>query len=357
MTYSRGYGVLKQGEEQHVLATTVFDMASLSKFVGALTMMKLDSDGAYDFDVDDSIVDNAIQDGHIDQWLTAGEANPGKYGFANRDVATSLTTAHFMRHQTDFIQSGGSPGLSAWLGSRSGARPGSTCLAGTAPRIRVTTATRMRTTTGAGKVTDYDSVNFLIPKRWRRDVSHGGLRAHREVLDHADGSQVPARLHFLSRHGHRQGGLAARPEWSASQVVRVPWTFAGGVYAALKDYAELMILAMNEGRDSSGVQRIPAAAVDRMLTADDGNVGFGLFGDRNGDMTEGSDNAFRHNGSHSSRARTAMCGNATRDEGIVITLNIEGGDLDKNGSNDSLEFINWIRNEYVTATGFNGDRQ
>lgn len=359
VTYSRGYGVLKQGEEQHVLATTPFDMASLSKFVGALTMMRLDSDGQYNYDVDWSVVNQAVANGNVDKWLTAGEANPAKYGFANQDVANTLSTAHFMRHQTDFIQSGGSPGYSRGAKSLSGETwqfmLGWDC--STNP-CGYNGGDRAWTTGGSGPVvSDYDSVNFLIPQAIAEDLT--GMEAW-EVLE--DFWFDPMNLDNITGYTSSRlmdiGNVAWQHDSNGprSTLTVYPWTFAGGIYSAPMDYAELMILALNQGRDSSGVQRIPASAINRMLQVQDGNVGFGLFADTSSDITEANDNRFRHNGAHGGRARTAMCGNPTRDGGIVIAVNANLGDVaDSNGTSDSTDFINWILNEYMQFTGWPGD--
>ncbi|MGE0326387.1 MAG: serine hydrolase domain-containing protein [Polyangiaceae bacterium] len=359
VTYSRGYGVLKQGEEQHVLATTPFDMASLSKFVGALTMMKLDSDAAYNYDVDWSVVNQAKPNGNVDKWLTAGENNPGTYGFANVDVSNTLSTAHFMRHQTDFIQSGGSPGWARGAKTLSGETwqwmLGWDC---TTSPCGYNKGKRAWSTGGSGPVAyDYDSVNFLIPQAIAEDLT--GKEAW-EVLD--DMWFKPMGLKNITGYTWSRlmdiGNVAWQHNSSGPRgtLTVYPWTFAGGIYAAPMDYAELMILALNQGKDSSGVQRIPASAINRMLQVQNGNVGFGLFGDANADITEVNDNRFRHNGAHSGRARTTMCGNPTRDGGIVITINANLSDVaDANGQSDSTDFINWLMNEYMQYTGWPGD--
>ncbi|MEZ4228818.1 MAG: serine hydrolase [Polyangiaceae bacterium] len=359
VTYSRGYGVLKQGEEAHVLATTPFDMASLSKYVGALTMMKLDSDGNYNYDVDWSVVNQAKPNGNIDKWLTAGEANPSKYGFANQDVSSSLSTANFMRHQTDFIQSGGSPGWDRGAKTLSGETwqwmLGWDC---TTDPCGYNKGDRAWTTGGAGPVAyDYDSVNFLIPQAIAEDLT--GKEAWEVVQDFWFDPMGLDDITGYTSSRLMDIGNVAWPHSSSGPQSRLsvyPWTFAGGIFAAPKDYAELMILALNQGRDSSGVERLPASAINRMLQVQNGNVGFGLFADTFSDITESNDNRFRHNGAHSARARTAMCGNPTRDGGIVIAINANLGDVaDSNGTRDTDDMINWVLSEYMQFTGWPGD--
>ncbi len=359
VAYARGYGVLKQGEDAHVLATTPFDMASLSKFIGALTMMKLDSDGAYNFDIDNSVMNSAKPGGIIEAWKTEGEDDPGTYGFANVDISSQLSVAHFMRHQSDFVPSGGSPSFN--LGSQGlfGATTlklllGYDCTNG----CGYNGVNFAWTAGGAGPVaSNYDSVNFLVPQAVAEDVT--GKPAWQLMKDYFF---TPMGLSNIS--GYTSSTLSSRAAWQhdsngprATRTV-YPWTFAGGVYSAPMDYAEMMILALNQGRDSSGVQRLPASAVNRMLQVQNGNVGFGVFADFNANITEANDNAFVHSGSHGGRARTYMCGNPSRDAGIVIVFNADIGDgPDAGTTNDTIDLRNYILARYMASVGWAGNCQ
>ncbi|MEZ4376138.1 MAG: serine hydrolase domain-containing protein [Polyangiaceae bacterium] len=351
--YSRGYGVLKQGEEQHILATTMFDMASLSKFVGALTVMKVDSE-PYPFSVDASIVDNARTNGAVEKWLDEGNTNPGAYGFSILPVSNTLTTAHFLRHQTDFIRSGGSPGYDYGSASLNGSTwqylLGWNC--STNP-CGYNSNDQAWTVGGAGSVaSSYDSVHFSVPQAVVEDAT--GLAAFELIEKYWT---EPMHLDHLT--GDTHSPLLAGAAWphggSGPRATRhaYPWTFAGGIYAAPMDYAELMILAMNQGKDSSGVERIPAWAINRMLQVQDSNVGFGLYSDGVGAVVEGSGVAFVHNGAHSGRTYTHMCGNPTTDTGIVIAINKESGDgPDRGTGNDSADFVGWVLDQYTAFLGY-----
>jgi CubicO group peptidase (beta-lactamase class C family) len=357
VAFARGYGVLKQGEDDPVLATTPFDMASLSKFLGALTLVRLDADPNYDFDLDDSVVDRAKPGGIVEQWLAEGEANPGAYGFANVDVSNQLAVAHFLRHQSDFVPSGGSPGFGLNTPGLLAATTldlllGYDCTSG----CGFNGVNFAWTSNGTGPVQSaYDSVNFLVPQAVAEDVT--GKPAWRLMSDYFI---TPMGLRNIS--GYVASRLSSRAAWqhnaSGPQANRTvyPWTFAGGVYAAPMDYAEMMILALNQGRDSSGVERVPAAAISRMLQVQNGNVGFGLFAETNANITEGNDNSFRHSGSHGGRARTYMCGNPTRDGGIVIAFNADVADgSDADNTNETVELRNYILAQYMASVGWPGD--
>jgi len=359
VTYARGYGVLKQGEDAHVLATTAFDMASLSKFIGALTVMKASTLRNTNFTVDDSVVDTAVPGGNIENWLTVGNASGASWGFANTSVSNALTLANFMRHQTDFVPSNGSPGIN--LGSPvlpigvSDPLLGYDCDMSPCGYNQLNFAWSAG---GAGPVAaNYDSVNFLVPQAVVEDET--GKQAWQLIDEYFAG---PMGLSYLTGNTGSSLLEAGKVAWQhdangprTTQKV-YPWTFAGGVYAAPMDYAELMILALNQGRDSNGVQRLPAAAINRMLQVQNSNVGFGLFADTSADITEGNDNRFRHSGSHGGRARTYMCGNPTRDGGIVITMNADIVDgPDAGTGNDTLDLRTYVISEYMKHVGWPGD--
>lgn len=355
--YARGYGVVKAGGNEHVLATTPFDMASLSKYIGALTMMRLDSDSRYDFDVDDSVVDSARTHGLISDWLYEGTHHRLRYGIPDVDISSQLTIAHFLRHQSDFVRTGGSPGftstrklsgvdtLDLMLGYQCG-----TIFCGYYGDKFAWSAG------GAGKVGyRYDSVNYLMPQAVAEEVT--GKEAHQLAHEYFFG---PMGLTRISGDVHSQ--VTADTAWPhnsngpRSSRTYYPWTFAGGIMASTSDYAEMMILALNEGRDSSGVQRLPAAAVQRMLQVQNGSVGFGLFADSTTNITETNDNRFKHSGAHGSRARSYMCGNPTRDGGIVIAFNADIGDgPDANTSNDTNDLRRYIVDQFMDAVGWPGD--
>jgi CubicO group peptidase (beta-lactamase class C family) len=356
VAYARGYGLLKAGGERHVLATTPFDMASLSKFIGALTMMRLDTDTRYAFDVDDSLVGRARPGGIIADWLAEGTSSPAAYGFPDVAVSSQLTIAHFMRHQSDFVKSGGSPGFSS-LGSLSGVSTldlmlGWDCSSG----CDYNGANFAWSSGGAGPVSpSYDSVNFLVPQAVAEDVT--GLSAQALMRDYFFKGMGLTRI-----SGDPGDPILADAAWphddSGPRASRAlfPWTFAGGINAAPADYAEMMILALNQGRDSAGVERIPAAAIQRLLQVQNNSVAFGLFADASGHITETNDNRFKHSGAHGGRARSYMCGNPTRDGGIVIAINADIGDgPDAGTGNDTNDLRTYIVGRFMAAVGWPGD--
>lgn len=359
VAFARGYGVLRQGQDKAVLASTPFDVASLSKFTGALTMVKLDADDAYDFDIDDSVVNAAKAGGVIEGWIASGGAQPGTYQFPSTAVSTQLTTANFMRHQTDFVPSNGSPGFPEGSAALNGKTAwdylmGWDCSSGCGYNGQ-----DFAWSAGGNGVVQpkYDSVNFLVPQAVAEDVA--GKSAAKLLEDYfftpMGLTDITARtdspVHDRAAWQHSNAGPSA-----ARQVF--PWTFAGGVFASPSDYAELMILALNQGRDSSGVERLPASAVNRMLEVPVAGsaAGFGLFSDLPGDITETNDNAFLHNGSHSGLTRSYMCGNPSRNAGIVVVFNADIADgPDADAVNETVELQNYIINRYSAAVGWPGD--
>jgi CubicO group peptidase (beta-lactamase class C family) len=128
-----------------------------------------------------------------------------------------------------------------------------------------------------------------------------------------------------------------------------PWTFGGGVRASARDYAEMMIIALNGGKDSNGVQRVTSSRLADMLTGANG-AGYGLFFEGGSTAAEGTDRSFVHNGRHSEGAYTRMCGNPTRNEGIVILANTQLGGTPIEGLDPAL--FNDILDAYVAAMGW-----
>jgi CubicO group peptidase (beta-lactamase class C family) len=336
VVYARGYGLLNENEEDHVLATTPFDLASLSKYIGALTAMRLASDG--DLNIDGSILNDAVPSGHVDLWNLFGShptvapsiGLPGSPAIPN-----AMTTYHLLTHSAGLIPMGGSPRFdAAWTGFSTldtwELMLGYDCGAISGP-CGFNGNKFAWTQNGTSPVPpSYQSVNFLVAQAVAEDA--GGASAADMMADFffdpmglADTTAVvPPPAGFLARTAwqHQAGGAPA-----TTRAV-FPWVFAGGVHASARDYAELMIIALDEGRDSQGVQRIHPFTSYAMLQgvgASGDRFGSGLRIEDGSDASEGTDRAFFHSGWHVNRAATWMCGNPTRDEGIVVLANADDG--------------------------------
>ena len=367
---ARGYGVLKQGEEKHVLATTPFDMASLSKYVGALTVMRLDDNSSFSIDTPVVTVANAAPNRVLGQWLVNGTANPATYSISNNAISNQLTTEHFLRHMSDFVRSGGSPGFPINQSELANTTTTDYLLGfdcSTNP-CGYNGANVAWTVGGLGPVApSYDSVNFVVPQGVVEQVT--GKPAAELIEDYfltpmglGDTTGRITSSSMLNRAAWQHGNSGP----TSTRFV-YPWTFAGGLWSSPSDYAELLILALNRGRDSSGVQRVSEASIERMtsvLPSGTSSFGYGLMSEQRLNLyTRDSRNNLIavdanlwHNGSHGGQTRTHMCGNPQRRQGIVITVN---ADLTSNRQginvNESRELIEYILDQFTSTLGFPGN--
>lgn len=345
----RGYGVLKAGEQAPVIASTPFDLASLTKFVASLTLLKLADEGSVELFTD--ILDDpgfsiAAWNGWGSNPLTAA-----LYGMPGTALPSGITPARLMRHRAGIDAQGGSPDahpdnfdqfdgsshtvqqLLGWdCGSSSGC---------------VYSQTEWAWATAAPNGPSvYSNQNFLLVQAIAEDATgKRGVELYEQKLFTPMGlANVSARIPLAASFEARAAWPHDTTGAARSYRALYPFVYAGGLFASAGDYAELMILALNQGRDSSGVARITPARIDNMLNGIDRNAGFGLFFEGGNTALEGTDDAFRHTGSHSGRARTWMCGNPTRDEGIVVLTN--------RGKNDAGDAV--IRDIMTTYTRSRG---
>ncbi len=359
---SRGYGFLKKGEEDHVLATTPFDLASLSKYVGALTMMRLAGDGS--LTINDSIVNTAKPSGIIEDWSYFG-SDPFWSQWLNMPGSPALPagiSVHtLLTHTAGLIPMGGSAKFDAqWNGFGSHTTLdyllGFDCGSPSNPNCGYNGNKYAWTQNGTvGGTPNYESVNFLVAQAVAEDAGNAPVA---DLLDTY--FFAPMALTDTTGATPPDASFLARTAWQhrsfvgpASEFAVTPWVFAGGIHASARDYAELMIIALNQGSDSSGVQRIhPFTAYLMLQGVGAGNgFGYGLRTEGGNDASSGTDRAFFHNGWHSDRALTYMCGNPTRDEGIVILSNTD----DINGGNNVLPFLQEIAARYAAVRGWPGN--
>ncbi|MBL8957023.1 MAG: beta-lactamase family protein [Myxococcaceae bacterium] len=326
VTSVRGYGLRKAGEEDPVLATTPYDLASLTKYVASLTTLTQVDEGKVSLNGDILTSPGPL----ISAWRALGQ-NPGiasGYGMPGTALPAGITPARLMRHRAGMDPQGGSPDahpnnwgefssnsrtLNQMFGWDCGSLFG--CSYGDATWAWVTSAPNGPST--------YSNQNYLVLMAIAEDAS--GKRAV-ELMEQKLFS--PMGLTNTSARVPLAASFEARTAWQhdtdgdpRSYRTLYPFIWAGGLHASAGDYAELVILALNQGTDSKGVSRISPSSINAMLNGVDRNAGFGMFFEGGNSALEGTDRSFNHNGSHTDRARTWMCGNPTRGEGIVVLTN------------------------------------
>lgn len=350
VTSVRGYGVLKADEQAPVLASTPYDLASLTKFVSSLTMLKLADEGLVNLNGD--IRTNAGP--LIAAWKSVGEYYPlaWNYGLPGTPLPPGITPSLLMRHRAGIEAHGSSPYAhpNNWDEFDDDSRTlhqllGWSCSTSSACSFEREDWSWATSPPGGAPV--YSNQNFLILMAIAEDATaKRGVELFEEKLFN------PLALMNTSARIPLATSFERRAAWPHSvdgvpQAIRglYPFVWPGGLLASAGDYAELMILALNQGVDSRGVARISAARINAMLNGVDDDWGFGLRFEGGNSALEGTDHSFRHTGSHSSRARTWMCGNPTRGEGIVVLTN-RGDDV----AGD--EVIKQILATYVAQRGW-----
>jgi len=368
---ARGYGVLEQGGERPVLASTPFDIASLSKYISALTVLR-EIEVNPSFSLATDVATSARVDGTVEAWIDRVNDEKGVYGLPDgiADVPTGLTLARLLSH-TASMRMGGSPGIDwntalatgagdtvDWLSGR--ACDGLSCgWEGGLPVFA-----QPGTFGPPGNQYNYSNAGFYLAQAFVEDVS--GVTGPELMEEHLFGpmglnditSRYPLPFSFrVRRAGQHDDGVLQTAQY-------YPMMFAGGATTSSKDYAELMVLALNSGRDSSGSQRLSAASIQALLTRTNYNnenfennpTHYGLgVGLRSyvavsnqtplvGSVQEVGRGVFTHRGAHVGQARTVMCGMPSRDQGIVVFVNGDGPDME--------DFLNEILAAFETANGW-----
>lgn len=344
----RSYGVLRASQQRPVLATTPFDLASLSKFLGALAIVRAWAQGDVDLDADLLNAPGA----RVGTWESLGSSQPNantSYGIPDLPLPTGMTLRRLLTHRAGLRAEGGSPGVPA---ANWGLLPvgmaaqllGYTCSSAGSPCAFTKSKYVWTDGSAPGGAPVYASGNNVLAQAVLEDATGVSGAAHLQDLfttlglsNSSGAAPLPAALE--ARAAWQHGGAGAE----ASSRTVYPWTFAGGVYASAGDYARLMILALTEGRDEDGVQRIPSGFLAQML-AGGFSRGLGVMLEGGNTAAEGSDRPFWHNGAHGSRALTWMCGNPTRGEGIVLLANAN--------SPESNALLTDLLDTYVAARGW-----
>jgi CubicO group peptidase (beta-lactamase class C family) len=348
ITHVRGYGVLRDDIERQVLASTAFDLASMSKFPSALLAARLDELGIVDLDTDILESPGPI----VSEWRQRGNAAE------SAELPAAISLRQLLSHTGGIRADLGSPGIHERYWDRLPLDIGDLLMGyrcdGILLPCRFDSAKRVWTDRAPGTMQQYANAGFLLAEAVVRDATGktGADRLQKLIFEPlglgntSGAAPLPYALSYWAAWQHGQDGRR-------SGRTLYPWTFAGGIYASAGDYARMMILALDEGRDENGVQRIGATAIQQLLTRvlwNPGLSGKGLGlelilvpGTTPGTTTTRS---FYHGGRHSGEARNEMCGNVRTGDGIVVLTN---SDSDPDGADPVDQVIDEIIQTYVAA--------
>ena len=364
----RGYGQLQLGADGDVLSSTPFDLASLSKYVGALTTLAALEERNYDgilgnsLYLDDDVLDIRVPEGNVDRWKADGElANPVK-GFPDGLPALpeGMTFRRLLSHTGSMLSRGSTPSEVPWVSSAAPSvwMSGWRCVGGPCDWSTSAYAWVNPTFGAPGTGYNYSNSGFMLTQATLVDHfdTPGSVLMQDLLFDRMGlvdiSGHYPLDEDFLARRSRQHdvaSGLQVENEY--------PWTFAGGVNASAADYAELVIVAMNEGWDSAGHPILREDSVDALLTdnvLNDGTaVGYGLgvvLGD--GTAREDNDAGFWHNGGHAEQAVTWFCGSPSRDQAIVVLLNTDSDGLSSNDPAHVNNFIDDVIDAWRASVGW-----
>lgn len=330
VAYARAYGVLQANTQSATLASSPFDVASLSKYVAALGTMRLAQEGLLTLATDARTL--ALQGGATNQlylWKGFGEGSPQTFGIDPPvNLPQGLTLRRLLSH-TASMEPWSSTGIrvSNWPNTNPALFQlllGLDCGNGGC---------------GFTNVVWYNP--DFGPPGTAYNYSGGGFLVAQAVDEHVTGqpfSQIQQQRVFdpllmsdtryvLEPPDAAFEAIAAKQHDGNGNVLErgiFPWAAAGGLYTSPRDYAKAMIPLMNLGMTAGNSAFLQPFSVLLMLldaTPDSSNYGLGL-GLSQSIVTEVS-GTFAHSGSHSGRAYAYMEGSPSLNQGIMIVVNTE----------------------------------
>jgi CubicO group peptidase (beta-lactamase class C family) len=341
---ARGYGNRRADADLPILARTPFSLASLSKYLGAVVVAdQIEGDSQVSRNTNLLTTAALPASGALKTWVSVGqdgtsafrESLPATMG-GGSPVATlsSFTLNTLMTHTARIVsEDDGSSLVRKGLWSANNSRAtvdwlyGRQCSSASCS----TYGNSVWQINTPALTYDYDSANYLVAQAYIEDRT--GVSAHTNLTNRLF---TPVGMPDSSSRINLGTALQSEIAWKHStagtpdaDMANSAWVFGGGTFASSVDYANAMIVALNQGLAANGTRVLEAATVNDLFLAEpSGNPvrrGWGVDFDRSvSSIGEGTDEAFRHGGSQGG-TRTAMCGNPTDNEGIVVLVNL-GGD-------------------------------
>ena len=351
--WARGYGRRRADGDLPILGTTPFALASMSKYLGGLTLASQVSADSGVSSTTDIFSGNILPStGAVKQWEAKGEEQPtgsctniadGATGAFKCNLSNPLAGAApllnlrkpitldcLLTHTCSVVGETASPPIPMNLWSANSTQSTLTWLLGRRCGSSSCNAYGSQVWQNLTPGTyDYASANYLVAQAYLEDRTgnSAGAELKSRVLDPIG---MPNTVSGVSLSASFQADTAWKH--SSANVVdttlpTTPWVFAGGIWSSAIDYANAMIVALNQGKAANGTQVLTAATVNKVLLNQPPFCvkprGWGVWFENSIGAGEGTNRAFFHGGSKTG-VRAHMCGNPTADEGIVILMNLGG---------------------------------
>lgn len=332
LVYARAYGLLENNTQRFALASSPFDVASLSKYIAALGTMRLADAGLLTLATDArSIALQASGTNQLYLWKGFGEGSPQSFGIDPVPLPSGLTMRRLLSHTASLVpHSSTGFRVSDWPP----APPqlfqlllGFHCSSGSCA-FGGGHAVWQETDFGPpGTAYHYAGGGYLVAQAVDEYVT-GQSFAQLMQQRVFDPLAMTNTRYVLTPPDAAFENIAAKQHDSNGVVLErgiYPWAAAGGLYTTPKDYVKAMIPVMNEGMTSANTLFLSPFASLLMLTdatPDTSNYGLGIALSQS-IVTEVS-GTFSHNGAHENRAYGYMTGSPGRDQAIMIVINTEG---------------------------------
>lgn len=361
---ARGYGLRRADDDLPILARTPFALASLSKYLGALTVAdQVESDAGVTQTTNLFTANVLPANGQLQIWKKAGENAdsdfaknlPNTIGGNNlRATLKNITLDRLMVHTSGIVgELGGSSMVEQPEWADNNSQPTSTWLFGRSCRDGCAKyANSVWQVDTANLNFDYHSANYLVAQGYLEDRT--GQDVHTNLKNRLfDRVDMPDSSSRIELNNARQKEVAWRHDGNTPQapMKNSAWPLGGGIFSSSVDYANAMIVIMNQGVAANGTRILSANSVnDLFLNRPVGQTvsrAWGIdFGSNVASIAEGTNEPFSHGGLNDG-TRTLMCGNPTKNQGIVILVNSD--------SDEAKTLINEIADAYLAKVDWDSE--
>ena len=353
--WARGYGELERNSQRAVYTTDLFDLASCSKTLGAMTLMTL-TEGAGTLTLETSardVADAGPFGNSLSLWLIFSQIGLLGPGDLTSFWADEFTLRRLLSHSASLEPWGSAGNWPADAVPDMFMKLRGYSYGGT---YKYSKRVRFDPDIDDDGIPDvpgteyrYSGGGFLVAQAMA-EVSTGilfddGMRdtliAELELADMTP--HQPLLPEFAVRAAVPHDSLTPEPE---NERPYYSWTAAGGVWGSAKDLARAVITIMNFGENPEQSHRfLETTTVQEMLTdqapgSDLYGLGINLSADQ---VTRSNGEFFNHRGSHAG-AKTILAGNPTTGEGIVIAINA--------GHDGAADFRNIVYDHFKAYHGW-----
>jgi CubicO group peptidase (beta-lactamase class C family) len=328
---ARSYGLREWNTEKSVLATTPFDVASLSKYITSVTAMRVIGNDFTKLDTDLRAVASQNDPANpLFLWKFWGEMQPMVFGIPpGLLIPPGMTLRRLLSHTAAAKDTGGSVGI----------------LASQYPNVVPPLWQRAlgMNCSAAGCAPDMSNAAWydpaLGPPGTQSTYSNAGYLLAQGLVERLAGNSAfpgVVRNHVLTPLGMADSDMIYQPMapvWENKAAQQHDqfgnklerriywWSAAGGFYASAGDYAKAMIPLLMGGRDEEGNQFLSQQAVNIILQNNPPQTFYGLGLGLSESQVDHLSGFFRHNGSHTNRAQSLMTGRPDKKIGLVVFVN------------------------------------